>query len=115
MSSIRRKLINATLHKVIQTIDSTDIDKRYELSKETLLADKSLTNDEKSKSIRILTKRYDRTKLVCNKGKKRVCENCKQECLATSFCELCVRNHLKANFSNWTSGNNEIDNLIQKC
>src|ERR1044072_5584037 len=115
MSSIRRKLINATLHKVIQTIDSTDIDKRYELSKETLLADKSLTNDEKSKSIRILTKRYDDLKIRDNKGKKRVCGNCKQECLATLFCELCVRNHLKANFSNWTSGNNEIDNLIQKC
>ena len=31
------------------------------------------------------------------------------------FCEICVRNYLKANFSNWTSGNDNIDNLIQKC
>ena len=38
-----------------------------------------------------------------------------QECLATTYCELCVRNYLKANFSDWTSGNNDIDNLIQKC
>jgi hypothetical protein len=46
---------------------------------------------------------------------RRTCENCNQECLAISCCEYCVRNYLKANFSNWTSGNNDIDNLIQQC
>src|SRR5688572_26786239 len=115
MSSIRRELINAVLHKVIHAIDSTDVDKWYELEKETLLADESLTDDEKSESIRMLTERCDIWKTRDNKGKKRVCENCKQECLAISYCELCIRNHLKENFSNWTSGNNEIDNLIRKC
>src|SRR5581483_7061149 len=35
--------------------------------------------------------------------------------LATLFCEHCVRNYLKAKFSNWTSGNDDIDSLIQKC
>jgi hypothetical protein len=29
--------------------------------------------------------------------------------------KIYVRNYLKANFSNWTSGNDDIDNLIQKC
>src|SRR5688572_29038481 len=115
MSSIRRELINAVLHKVIYAIDSTDVDKWYELAKETLLADESLTDDEKSESIEILTERCDIAKTRDNTGKKRVCEDCKQECFAISFCELCIRNHLKANFSNWTSGNNEIDNLIRKC
>src|ERR1043166_9141968 len=38
-----------------------------------------------------------------------------KECLATLYCELCVRNYLKANFSNWSSGNDYIDNLIKKC
>jgi hypothetical protein len=50
-----------------------------------------------------------------NEGTRRICENCNQECLATLYCEYCVRNYLKANFSNWTSGNVDIDNLIQKC
>ncbi|PKB95726.1 kinase-like protein, partial [Rhizophagus irregularis] len=36
-------------------------------------------------------------------------------CLATLYCEFCVRNYLKTIFSNWTSGNDDIDNLIQKC
>jgi hypothetical protein len=52
---------------------------------------------------------------LLNEGEKRICENCSQECLATLFCEICVRNYLKAKFSNWTSGNDNIDNLIQKC
>jgi hypothetical protein len=49
------------------------------------------------------------------KEQKRICENCDQECLATLYCEHCVQNHLKANFSNWTSGNDSIDNLIKEC
>jgi hypothetical protein len=57
----------------------------------------------------------DQDKLLLNEGTKRICENCNQECLATLFCEHCVRNHLKENFSNWTSGNDNIDNLIQEC
>src|SRR5947207_7780038 len=77
--------------------------------------DKSLTNYEKTYVIRELNKVYDRNKVTVNSGTKRICENCSQECLATLYCELCVRNYLKANFSNWSSGNDNIDNLIQKC
>src|SRR5581483_227813 len=54
-------------------------------------------------------------KILKNEGTKRVCENCNKECLATLYCEYCVRNYLKANFSSWTSGNDDIDKLIQKC
>ncbi|RGB39988.1 kinase-like domain-containing protein [Rhizophagus diaphanus] len=50
-----------------------------------------------------------------NDGTERVCENCSQECLATLYCEYCIRNYLEENFSNWTSGNDDIDNLIQTC
>jgi hypothetical protein len=37
------------------------------------------------------------------------------KCLAISSCENCIRNYLETNFSNWTSGNDSIDDLIQKC
>ena len=63
----------------------------------------------------MLDKDFDGYKLLYNKGKKRICENCQDECLATLYCEHCVRNYLKAKFSKWTSGNSNIDNLIQKC
>ncbi|RGB31346.1 hypothetical protein C1646_764193 [Rhizophagus diaphanus] len=87
MSVIRKNLINAA------------IDRAY----------------EKSEAIRKLTKLYDVSKIIFNEGTRRVCENCNQKCLATLYCEFCVRNYLEANFSNWTSGNDDIDNLIQEC
>jgi hypothetical protein len=118
MSTIRRDLIHATTNRIIKSIDYNiynNIHKQYEYVKQKILADSFLTNDEKTEAIKARTKTYDRQKIRNNTGIKRICENCKEECLATSFCEYCIRNYLKANFSNWTSGNNDIDNLIQKC
>jgi hypothetical protein len=118
MSTIRRKLVNATVSRVYYLTDNnihTDTHKRHEFQKQTILADKLLTDDEKAEAIKKLTETYDRDKIINNSGTKRICENCKQKCLATLYCEFCVRNYLKANFKNWTSGNDDIDNLIQKC
>src|SRR5437764_7280216 len=118
MSTIRRGLINAAINRAMILTDTNihnDIHKHYEFKKQTVLADKSLSKDEKTEAIRLLTKNYDRRKILENEGTKRICENCNQECLATLYCEYCVRNYLKANFSNWTSGNDDVDNLIRKC
>jgi hypothetical protein len=118
MSTLRYELINATNNRALVLIDTTihnNIHKQYEFYKQIVLADTTLTNNEKTYAIRELTKNYDRNKVIFNSGTRRICENCNQECLATLYCEYCVRNYLKEKFSNWTSGNNDIDNLIQKC
>src|ERR1051325_1946831 len=118
MAAIRRELMYAAINRARALIDyniQNDIDKQVEFRKQTILADESLTNDEKSEAIKLLNKASDYNKMLYNEGAKRICENCQDECLATLFCEHCVRNYLKANFENWTSGNNDIDNLIQKC
>src|ERR1043166_10002083 len=106
MSAIRKELVVAALSRLIQLIDykiHDNFHKQYEFGQQTILGDKSLTNDEKTEAIRRLTKIYDRNKVQDNEGTKRICENCSQECLATLYCELCVQNYLKANFSNWRS------------
>ncbi|POG71819.1 kinase-like domain-containing protein [Rhizophagus irregularis DAOM 181602=DAOM 197198] len=82
---------------------------------QTILADNSLTEEEKTEAIRLNNKSYDRDKIIYNDGPRRICENCNQKCLATLYCEYCVRNYLKSNFLNWTSGNNVIDDLIKNC
>src|ERR1044072_6373416 len=118
MSTIRKGLIIAAINRANTLIDyniHNDIHKQYEFKKQTIVADESFTKDEKAEALRLLTTNYDRVKISYNEGKKRICENCNQECFATSYCELCVRNYLKANFSNWTSGNDDVDNLIQEC
>src|SRR5689334_9334668 len=118
MSTIRDDVINAAISRAEYLIDGNiqnDIHKQHEFKKQTIFADDSLTNDEKAEAIRDLTKDYDRFKIIYNEGTRRICENCNKECLATLYCEYCVRNYLKAKFSNWTSGNSDVDNLIQKC
>ncbi|PKC58348.1 kinase-like protein [Rhizophagus irregularis] len=118
MSVIREDLIYTTLNKAYALTDyniHNDMYKKTEFRKKTILADESLTKDEKSEAIRILTATYDKYKIIYNSETRRVCENCNQKCLATLYCEYCVRNYLKNNFSNWTSGNDDIDNLIQEC
>ena len=118
MSAIRKEVVQAALNRAFALVDNNvhnDIHKHFEFQKQTLLTDKSLTKDEKTEAIRTISETYDRAKIRHNEGAKRICENCDQECLATLFCEYCVRNYLKAKFSNWTSGNDDINNLIQKC
>src|SRR3954453_11931896 len=118
MSAIRKELVHATINRVYNSTDyniHNTRHKQYEFHKQTILVDESLTKDEKTEVISIITKEYDRDKILYNEGAKRICENCNQKCLATLYCEHCVRNYLKAKFSNWTSGNDDIDNLIQKC
>ena len=118
MSAIRREVVIAAVDRAYNLVDyniHNSVDKRHEFKKQTVLIDKSLTEDEKTEAVRELNKMYDNNKVLNNEGTKRICETCNQECLATLYCEYCIRNYLKANFSNWTSGNDDIDNLIQIC
>ena len=118
MSAIRKELVQAALNRSFALIDykiHDNFHKQHEFRQKTILADESLTKDEKTDALRILNKTHDLNKVRLNKGEKRICENCSKECLATLYCEYCVRNYLKANFSNWTSGNDNIDNLIREC
>ena len=118
MDAIRDDFAFAAMYRAYALTDGSihnNLEEQFKFRKQTILADESLTNDEKSKVIKWLNEEFDFDKLLYNKGAKRICENCQEECLATTYCEHCVRNYLKANFPKWTSGNNDVDNLIQKC
>ena len=73
MAFIRRELVNAVERWVINLIYHTDVDKRFELRKQAVLAEKSLTNEEKSYVIEGLTEIYDDEKVRRKTGIKRVC------------------------------------------
>ncbi|GES75097.1 kinase-like domain-containing protein [Rhizophagus clarus] len=118
MSYSLNQSVNAAINRALALIGynvHNDALKHYEFMRRTILADDSLAENEKPEAIRSLTESYDAYKIIINQGSKRICENCKQECFATLYCELCVRNYLKEKFVNWTSGNVDIDNLIQEC
>jgi hypothetical protein len=118
MSYTNNQSANAAINRANSLIDydiHNDIHKQFEFVRQTLLADDLLTENEKNEAIIEMTKVYDNWKVILNEGTNRTCENCNQECLATLYCEHCIRNYLKAKFANWTSGNNNIDKLIQDC
>jgi hypothetical protein len=118
MQIMRCELITAAINRASALTDfdiHDDIHKIFEFRKKIVLADEYLTKVEIIEAIKLLNKSYDHDKVLNSEGTKRFCENCKEKCLATSYCELCIRNYLKANFQNWTSGNDNIDNLIRKC
>jgi hypothetical protein len=118
MTTIREDLIEVEIRRAEASLDYNiyrDLHSQTEFKRQKIFADNSLTEDEKAEAIRLINKSYDRDKVIFNSGVRRVCENCNQECLATLYCEYCIRNYLKANFPNWTSGNDDIDILIQKC
>ena len=118
MSKIREEVVHTAIGRAHDLTDyniHNDVHKRHEFKQQTILTDESLTEGEKAEAMKLINQTYDLNKVLLNEGTKRICENCNQECLATLFCEYCVRNYLKSNFLNWTSGNDEIDNLIQTC
>jgi hypothetical protein len=123
MSNIRIEVVAVVINRAVRSIDynnSHTLYESYEFKKQTLLDDNSLTDDEKAFAIKQLNKTYDGNRIKYNEGTRRTCENCNQECLAISYCEYCVQNYIKANFSTWTSGNNDntkmsIRNINAKC
>jgi hypothetical protein len=120
MSFIRKELVYAAIQEAFCETEKNpnlnyNLTGQQKLLNGIIFADKSLTEDEKAETVRILTESYDSFRIIKNEGEKRICENCRDECLATLYCEICIRNYLKVCFSTWTSRNDAIDNLIQKC
>jgi RNase P subunit RPR2 len=76
------------------------------LKKRYKYKDETLSPDKRKETIKILSERY--VKIIYNEWERRTCKNCQNECLA-------VRNYLRIKFTDWTPGNNNIDNLIQQC
>ncbi|RIA91064.1 hypothetical protein C1645_133484 [Glomus cerebriforme] len=117
-TTIRKELVIAVHNKIVASTDFNVYNvatKRYEFQKKTILNDESLTLIERKEAVKLLTVYYDYQKILYNEGTKRFCEQCQQDCFATLYCECCTRIYLKNHFSNWSSGNDYIDDLIQKC
>src|ERR1700733_1891651 len=79
-----------------------DYDHRYLTEEQNLLIDKLILNDE-------LKKHYKENSL---------CNECKQPNTGYNngfyWCQSCNGKRFQQNFQNWTSGNHDIDELIQR-
>ncbi|RHZ77289.1 hypothetical protein Glove_183g65 [Diversispora epigaea] len=83
--------------------------------KDMIKNDSSLTEKEKAFLLNEIQKSYDISRIAYNCAEKQQCTNCLSWHQVTRCCKFCIRKYLKNGFGNWTSGNNEIDKLIQEC
>ncbi|GES80106.1 kinase-like domain-containing protein [Rhizophagus clarus] len=107
MSTLRYNLINATINRATLLTDTNihnDIHKQFEFQKQTVLADKILTNDEKTEAIRLLTKKYDRDKVIDNSGTRRICENC-------GFSEIYTADWINGYYDEWDSKKQQLKRI----
>jgi hypothetical protein len=77
MSNIRNELVYAEINRAYFLTDFNiynDMFKQFKFQKQTVLADNSLTDDEKTEAIRLLNRDYDRDKVINNSGTKKNCE-----------------------------------------
>jgi hypothetical protein len=74
MSDIREDVVDAAISRAYALMDfdiHDDIHKQDEFKKQVILADESLTENEKFEVIKELTKIHDQAKLLLNEGTKK--------------------------------------------
>ncbi|RHZ59697.1 hypothetical protein Glove_362g35 [Diversispora epigaea] len=91
------------------------ITEQQEFRKNMIENDSSLTENEKKFLFDELQSIYDASRVGDDSVEKQLCNNCQNWHQAIQYCEFCIRKYLENNFGNWTSGNDEIDKLIQEC
>ena len=58
---------------------------------------------------------FELNNALYKRGKPVECKKCKSTRYSDRFCENCISLHLQSLFNTWTSGNEIVDNFIQKC
>ncbi|CAG8557877.1 10711_t:CDS:2, partial [Dentiscutata heterogama] len=81
--------------------------------KQTINKDMSLNSIEKKILCDYIDEQYDTHKVVNQLGERNKCEKCQEWTYAMKTCEHCIRKHFAKNFTNWTSDNSDIDEIIQ--
>src|ERR1044072_2005098 len=76
-----------------------DFDRKNLTLEQELLIDKLILNEE----LKECYKDYG------------LCKKCKQPKSSSYWCQLCASRNFQQNFKNWTSGNHDIDEFIQKA
>src|SRR2546423_11621977 len=112
---LRWDLIIKIRDESILVTPGNDENEKYEGQLNYVERNKQLTKAEKEVAKRGITITKDYKNLIEIKGPTYACERCYRQSLTLSSCEHCVRNMLKSQFNNWTSGNVSIDEAIQHC
>src|SRR6185369_16039109 len=75
-----------------------DFNHRYLTKEQRLLIDKLILNEELKKCYKLYG----------------LCKKCKRIKSNGNWCQPCISEYFQQNFKNWTSGNHDVDEFIQK-
>ena len=111
--NLRWELIKKESHKARFAISGNNINEQYEGRLKHLQDNEKLTPAEKEYAIGRLNFIKQKQNLLFLHGPKHPCDQCSHSGYTIMSCEHCVRDLLSENFSNWSSGNEQIDTAIQ--
>lgn len=112
-NNIRWYKVNEAIQKVKLASPDKNSNQRYLEAIQAIDIDQDLTTYEKDAAKNFFTREKDRENLLFFKGEKYSCNICKRDGYTLAYCEHCLRGCLKAQFENWTSGNEILDRAIQ--
>ncbi|CAG8748176.1 6536_t:CDS:2, partial [Cetraspora pellucida] len=107
--------INEYFDKVYAFIDyeNTVPQQHFKFVRNWILNDQSINELKKNHLKSALDERESKWNVSQQEGIEYICNNCQCPIHANQYCEFCVRNFLKKGFNVWTSGNNDINKIIQ--
>ncbi|CAG8532898.1 9768_t:CDS:10 [Acaulospora morrowiae] len=118
MGEIRYELVNSLYSRgfvLMEPCILQSTERIWEFMNKIIDENETLTQVEKTYMVERLQRDIDGYCVLAQAGKKRKCEHCGNWAHAVQYCENCIRNYLAKEFSNWTSGNEKIDMIIQDC
>ena len=117
ISSDRKEFVFKTYNEIFNHATSTTSDR--EIQKATFLSlvtesNKLLENEKEYCRERYIYD-FELNNAVYKRGEAKECNKCKLTRYSSKYCENCISLHLQELFVTWTSGNDIVDKLIQKC
>src|SRR6266511_6328211 len=129
ISSVRTDLVfktdteiynnSASIANDIYNNDSSNTLSYSEIQKATFLSlvaeNEKLLENEKEYCKKKFLHYFELDNALYKNGEPKECNKCRLTRYSDRFCENCISLHLQELFNTWTSGNDIIDNFIQKC
>ena len=117
LSPDRRGFVDKIYTEMVNNANANKSDREDIKKKFLQLVEKNKEISEKEKEY--LRERFiygfESNNVLHKLGKPLECKKCNSTRYSDRYCEECISQHLQSLFSTWTSGNEIIDNFIQKC
>lgn len=109
------ELINKAMHEAQVALNFVgNVNETYSAEINHIENNSYLTEEEKEKAKLSVTKDKDIENLLRLKGPVYPCDQCGRLGYTIENCEHCLKDSLRKEFSNWSSGNPTIDNAIRE-